>query len=104
MLGPILFTLYILQLGNIIRQHVMDFHCYADDTRLYLSMKSDKLNQLVKSQECLRAMKIWIAHMFLLPNSKTEVLVFEHGHFRRKLFSNLVTLDGISLASTTEVI
>jgi len=102
-LGPILFTLYMLPLGNI-RQHSINFRCYADDTQLYLSMKPDETNSLVRLQACLKDIKTWMTQNCLLLNSdKTEVVIFRSEHFREKLSCYIVSLDGISLASSTTV-
>ena len=96
-LGPILFSLYMQPLGSIIQNHSINFHCYADDTQLYLSMKPDETEPLAKLQACLKDIKDWMSTNFLLLNSdKTEVIVCGPKHLRKGL-------DGVAMASSTTV-
>ena len=78
------------------------FHWYSDDTHLYLLMKSDETHQLANLQSCLKDIKNWISHNFLMLNSgKTEAIVLGPKHIRDSLSSNILNLDGITLASST---
>uniref|UniRef100_A0A3P9HQ40 Reverse transcriptase domain-containing protein n=1 Tax=Oryzias latipes TaxID=8090 RepID=A0A3P9HQ40_ORYLA len=103
-LGPILFTLYMLPLGNIIRKHRINFHCYADDTQLYLSMKPDQNEDIEKLNACIRDIKTWMTINYLLLNpEKTEVIILGPKNLRDTLSAQIVSLDGIRIASNSTV-
>lgn len=37
-LGPLLFSLYLLLLGSILRKHGSSLHCYADSSQIYVPL------------------------------------------------------------------
>ena len=76
-LGPILFSLYILPLGSILRKYNISYHCYADDSQLYLPLKISNLGSISVLLKCIKDIKSWMARSFLqLNQNKTELLVF----------------------------
>ena len=81
-LGPILFTMYMSPLGDICRQHGIDFHGYADDSQNYLSFRPSR-NDNTPTQECLLKLhnsigeiRKWMGtNLLKLNDDKTEFLM-----------------------------
>ena len=87
-----------LPLGNI-RNHGINFHCYADDALLYISAKLDTIAKQSTMEACLKDMKEWMAHNSLLLNSgKTEILVVSPKSIRNKMPDISLHLHGVSVA------
>lgn len=79
-LGPILYCMYTKPVSDIIKMHNLSHTCYADDTQMYVTIKSindwDKTSDRIKA--CTQEIKSWMKQNYLqLNESKTEFIVFE---------------------------
>ena len=79
-LGPLLFTIYVRKLFDIIRLHLPFAHAFADDTQLYMSFKpSDTLSEfeaVAALENCIHDVRAWMKEdMLWLNDRKTEFLL-----------------------------
>ena len=84
-LGPILYSLYISPLGDIVRHHGLDFHLYAKDTQLYFALgplkPSKSQSSLARIEACVSHVDSWLVRNKLkLNRGKIELLVLNASH------------------------
>ncbi|KAJ8387633.1 hypothetical protein AAFF_G00151830 [Aldrovandia affinis] len=60
-LGPVLFSLYTKSLGSVISAHGFSYHCYADDTQLFLSFSPSDTQVPARISACLADISAWMS-------------------------------------------
>lgn len=72
-LGPFLFIIYIMPIGQIMRRHGFQYHCYAEDIQIYTACQPNCINQITSLSACVSELKTWLTLNFL-NLTKTEIL------------------------------
>ena len=79
-MGPVLFTLYVSRLFNIISQHLPSVHGYADNTQIYLSFRPCsihlQINAVSMIEKCIADVRSWfIGNRLMINDEKTDFLM-----------------------------
>ena len=106
-LGPLLFRIYLLPLGTLLRNLGLSFHFYADDTQIYLSCCPSSLNvTIAQLNEAYSSVSEWLSTNFLkLNHGKTEVLLIGSASAldKCKQSTSSITLGGVTLPFASSV-
>jgi len=96
-LGPLLFAMYVSEICDVIHFHAAQYHQYADDLVIYLSLVPSAFGDLSSLVDCSDAVSAWFLRNALLLNpDKTKAVLFG----TRQRLSSLNTGVGVRVAGS----
>ena len=108
-IGPQAFTMYLSPIGDLLRQHEVKFHMYADDIQIYVEfdpkIPNDAECGLFKLSKCISDVQHWMSSNKLqLNEEKTEFFIassscnYKHlAHLTLTINSTLLVLSSTAL-------
>jgi hypothetical protein len=104
-LGPILFTVYTSSLGRLIREEQLQYHIYADDTSIYLSIKPENLIDGIRQIErCVARVQQWMRKFQLKMNSdKTEFMIISSKRLANRITRSPLAIEDTLIEPSTSV-
>ena len=104
-LGPVLFSIYLLPLRSILKELSVNYHLYADDTQLYMSVDPlDPQPSFDKIEHVIQEIAKWMSRNFLkLNQAKTEFMLISSRFSRRPISHTFDLGQGESLEPVCHV-
>ena len=94
-LGPLLFSIYCIELSSVFESHQLSYHIFADDSQLYVEFPRDQPAQAVTAanrlSRCITDLRAWLLlNNLMLNRDKTEAIVIAAVNTRAH-----ATVDGV---------
>lgn len=106
-LGPMLFSLYVQPVGDIIRRHGLQFHHYADDLQLMLTFELNAqslLEAMRRLEACICDIRKWVTINYLkLNDGNTEFLPIVPTSAKHLIEELTINVGGIAVSAVNSV-
>lgn len=107
-LGPMLFSIYTSPISNIVHNHNMNFHLYADDTQIYFKFNFKTEPSLESAidyvEKCVHDIDNWMGtNKLKLNGDKTEWMILTSPRLRPHVELSTITIDN-SIITASPVI
>ena len=100
-----IYCMFTPPVGEIVNTHNISYHCYADDTQVYMSLKPAAWEETASTiQNCVSDINEWMSsNMLKLNQEKTELIVFAPKHQAIHLRETSITVGSNTIHAVSHV-